>query len=271
MAGPGAGTTEHHLTYRAGDAVDDGSSLYTETISRIATIKRERRMHPGAEGDGSSIGLPALPPVAATAAAPAVAPRFAPPPIVADAARSLRADVPAGEAPTVPAPVLALAVVATVYGAMVAVWLVGQLVGAGGLRPYLPPASADHIPVFAGVVGAALGSFALAVAAIVAGAGCFRLRRWARRLMVGYAVADLAFQLIVLIVAVAWIGPATVNAITAGGAQASPGDRSALEASVYLSWATRWLVLSLFPAIALFVMTRRRVRDAFAHAAPVEE
>jgi hypothetical protein len=267
VPGPGAATAEHRLAYRAGEAVDDGSSLYTETISRIATIKRERRMHPGAEGDGSSTALPVTPPIAA---APAAAPRFAPVPFVAESARPHRAGVPAGEAPAVPAAVLALSVVATVYGAMVVVWLAGQLVGASGLRPYLPPASADHIRVYAWVVAAALASFALAAAAIVAGAACFRPRAWARRLMIRYAVADLAFQLLVLLVAVAWVGPVTVSAITAGGTHASPGDRSALAASVYLSWATRWLMLSLFPAAALFVMTRRRVREAFAPAAPVE-
>jgi serine/threonine-protein kinase len=262
VVGPGGGATEHRLTYRAGDAVDDGSSLYTETISRIATIKRERRMHPGAEGDGSSIGLPAAAP--AVAPVTAVAPRYAPPPVV------VPAHAPGAQASVVPAPVLALAVVAIVYGALVAVWRVGQWVGASGL-PHPPPASADQIPVFAWVAGAALASFALAATATVAGAACFRPRPWARRLMVRYAVADLAFQLIVFLVAVAWVGPVTASHVAASGTQASPAERATLGASVYLSWATSWLVLSLFPAAALFVMTRRRVRDVFTHAAPVEQ
>jgi hypothetical protein len=111
--------------------------------------------------------------------------------------------------------------------------------------------------------GAALVSFGLLAAAVIGGAGCFRPRPWARRLMVRYAVADLIFQLIVFLVAIAWVGPVTVNATSGVAARFSAGERSSLEATVYLSWATRWLVLSIFPAAALFTMTRRRVREAF--------
>jgi hypothetical protein len=77
----------------------------------------------------------------------------------------------------------------------------------------------------------------------------------------------LAFQAVVLLTVFAWVGPATINALAGRGAEAPPAERAAAELSIYVAWTTRWLLLSAFPAVALAVMTRRPVRDAFRPAA----
>jgi len=50
------------------------------------------------------------------------------------------------------------------------------------------------------------------------------------------------FQTVVLLIGVAWVGAVTGDTVT---------------------WAVRWLVLSVFPAAVLGIMTRPAVRTAF--------
>jgi len=117
------------------------------------------------------------------------------------------------------------------------------------------------------LVLAALSYFLIAGMLVPAAAGCLQLRPWARRLIVAYGVADLCFQLLMLLLAVAWIGPATVNELAASGQWLSSADRAAVEAPVLRAWVLQWCLLSLFPAFVLFVMTRRQVVAAFPSAA----
>ena len=289
-AGGGAGgaTAEVRLPYRSGAADDDsGSSLYTETISRIASVKRERRRHP-ADPEGSSTGssgfvrVPgvdgaAAPPPPAGAASigtphaepsggaagqtPAPAPGVAPPALAP----------PGVAARVVPGPVLSVAVLAIVYGTIAALWQGGVLLGAAAnSHPTVPPPSAGgpvNIRVYLFLVPAAIAHATVAALFVLGGIACLKLKRWGRRLLVNLAAADLLLQAIVLLVALAWIEPATAEHLLAQRSAARGGGRAAVELSLATQWLLQWLVLSLFPAIALAVLTRRHLRDAFDAAA----
>jgi len=67
----------------------------------------------------------------------------------------------------------------------------------------------------------------------------------------------------VLLAALAWVAPVTVNALASQGGWA-PADLGRLQTNVYVPWVVRWAVLSLFPAMAFVVMTRPHVKAAFA-------
>ena len=249
-AGGGA-TAEIRLPYRGAAADDDsGSSLYTETISRIATIKRERRRHPFAEADGSSTGPSAVPPAGADGSPLPAAPAFAEPAPVAPPGspaepRPLPGTLPAADR-VVPGPVLSVAVLAILFGSLAAVWQVGVLLGAAAnTRPDLPP-PAESTGVYLLLVPAAVAHAALAGMFVFAGVACLRLKRWGRSMLAKLAAADLALQLAVVLAALWWVGPASPLAA---------------------QWLALWFVLSLFPAVALAVTTRPRVRDAFDAAA----
>ena len=277
----GAVTTggELRIPYRGPPSRDDDSdtSLYEETISRIASLKRERRRH-GAEHD-TPPRAEAPPPPVPQAALPApqavVAAADTSRPAGPSAAHGPADDTPApvvefaddadAAAPevTVPGPVLSVAVIAIVYGSVGVLWLLGEMLGANALAPTVPPVTGRYWKEVAWLLTAGVAHVLLLGTAAVAGSGCLQLRPWARRLMVRYAAADLLLQLAVLLVAVAWVGPVTVKHLAEQAGSAPPANRAALETSVYVPWLARWFVLSLFPAYALFVMTRERVRAAF--------
>ena len=272
----GAVTTggELRIPYRRPPSADDDSdtSLYEETISRIASLKRERRRHGGTEHDTppSSNAPPPPLPRAVLPAQPAGAADAKAPAAVSSAAfddagsggAAADADAEAAEV-AVPGPVLSVAVVAIVYGSVGVLWLLGEMLGANALAPVVPPVAGRYWKEVAWLLTAGIAHVLLLGAAAVAGSGCLQLRPWARRLMVRYACADLLLQVVVLLVAVAWVGPVTVKHLAEQAATAPPAERAALETSVYVPWLARWFVLSLFPAYALFVMTRERVRTAF--------
>jgi len=89
-------------------------------------------------------------------------------------------------------------------------------------------------------------------------------------MFVALAATDLVFQLAVLLVALAWAAPVTASHL-ASRALASPEARTSVEASVTLEWLVQWLVLSLFPGIALAVVARPKVGAAFERAAQIPE
>jgi hypothetical protein len=171
--------------------------------------------------------------------------------------------------PVVPAPLLSVAVLGIIYGSLLAAWLVGEAAGSMAfLVPALgPPMNAVPLSVAAWRVIVAAAGLVVAGVLVTASAGCFRLKRWARPLMVSYAVVDLALQVLVLLTVFAWVGPATLNAAAARNAGVPAGDPTSQELWMYVAWLVRWVALSLFPAAVLAVMTRRQVREAFGPGA----
>jgi serine/threonine protein kinase len=275
-------TVEVRAPRRSGEADDDsGTSLYEETISRIATFKRERRRHPTSEPDGSSTGssanlryaaepaaapagvadvsgTPTAPPAPGSAAAPGIA---AGPGAVApaDAVQAPPA------VPPVPGPVLSVAVFAVMYGVLAAIWQVGVLFGARNLCPDLPAPSAANATLFLWLVPAGLLHVLLLLAMVVAAVASLALKRWGRGMLVGVASADLVLQALVLLLALSWVAPATAGGQLASGAP--PSARATVESSVATQWLVLWFCLSLFPAAAAGVLARRRVREAYQSAA----
>jgi hypothetical protein len=275
--GAGGGTSSGEVRGPAAAGDDDpGSSLYTETISRIATLKRERRLHPAldpdASGTGSSTRLAREPEGSSVTpgAAPTASPAATSQPEAGDWAPGAAAKpLPAFPDPApraIPGPVLTVSVSAVVYGVLAAVWQVGVLCGARHISAELAPPSNATAALYLSLVPAALAHCVVAALFVPAAVGCLRLRRWGRRMFVALAATDLAFQLAVLLVALAWAAPVTASHL-ASRALASPDARTSIEASVTMEWLVQWLVLSLFPGIALAVMARPKVREAFDRAA----
>jgi len=232
----------------SGAGGDPGSSfhLYEQTISRIVSAKRERRLHTAAD-------------LAAAATTSASVPGAPVPPTLGYGGGAIEA----GAAGNAQGPVLAVSVMAVVYGALLAIWVIGEVIGAiSGKYPSVPTPP-NHAGVSLWLVGVAIVSLVLSILAVVGGSGCSRLRPWARRLLVRYAAADLVFQFLVLLAALAWVAPVTVNALASQGGWA-PADLGRLQTNVYVPWVVRWAVLSLFPAMAFVVMTRPHVKAAFA-------
>jgi hypothetical protein len=83
--------------------------------------------------------------------------------------------------------------------------------------------------------------------------------------LAGVAAADLVLQAVVLLLALAWVAPATAGHQLASGA--APSARATVESSIATQWLVLWFGLSLFPAVALGVLARRRVRQAYESAA----
>ena len=240
----------------AGPAHDEddrpSTTTYPEMLARFATIRRERRVLP-AEPRPAPEEAPGLAPLALAVPAEAPAPE-------------------AGEAPeqrpvpVVPGPVLGLSVLGILYGTLLAVWVVGETFGTGTTDvPGAVEAARRGLPwgVVAWRVVIMLAALGLSSTLVTASMACFRLRPWARRLMIWYAASDLAFQAIVLLTVFAWVGPVTVNALAGRGAGASPVGRATTETAIYVAWTARWLLLSFFPAVALAVITRPAMRSAF--------
>jgi hypothetical protein len=149
-----------------------------------------------------------------------------------------------------------------------------------------------------GVVGALLGG-AIGVVLLSACIGCLRICPWGQRWMVRYAIADLAWIAIKLVVSLAWVVPlqrSWINApfpapttlpapATPGGApttnRASTGAPATIRYNPKPTAAMVWLgptdpafnacstsvVSAIYPAAVLFYMTRPRIRGAFT---PVE-
>lgn len=232
--GEGQGPAGRHHTDDSGT----GSSAYTETISRIATLKRERRRPTVADAIEPAlvtIPLPSAPPTQPVTTATEVSPQ------------------------PLTAPVLAVSILAIVYGTLLALWLVGEATGWMPVRVPMPSPSTGNWGVFLWLGAAAVTNLVLAGVLLVAASACLRLRSWGRRLMIRYAVADLVLQTLVLLATLAWVGPVTANQLAAS---AAAQDRSAAELSIYLPWAIRWLALCIFPALVLVTMTRRSVAGA---------
>jgi serine/threonine protein kinase len=221
------------------------TTSYPEMLARFATIRRERRTHPTAIELPVDDGSPAIA-LAATAPAPA--------PVLPAAAAADPADVPP---PVIPGPVLAASVLGILYGTLLAVWYAGRTFGGIASRT-LP------WQVVLWWVVVMLAGVALAATLVTASFGGYRLKAWARRWLLRYAVADLVFQVLVLLSVLAWVGPATVNATAGRGPTLSPEERASIELPLYVGAALRWLVLSVFPASVLALMTRRPVREAFS-------
>jgi serine/threonine protein kinase len=282
----GSAGADIRLPYRAANADDDsGSSLYTETISRIATIKRERRRHPPGEGEGSSTRLPpggdwAVPVPTATASEPTaapVAPGVVPfageavgaPSAVSTVAPGAARDEAPPARPPVPGAVLTLGVLGILYGTLAAVWQVGVLCGATDSRSWLPPVSEATVRIYLFLVPAAIVHVVVAALIVPGSIGCLMLRRWGRRMLVGVSAADLVLQCVVLLAGLLWVGPATAGywVPDGGDAVAAGAARSAHRAALATRWIGQALLLGLFPAAALAVMTRRTVRETFDAAA----
>jgi hypothetical protein len=264
-----------------GRADDSDSTLYTQTISRIATIKREKRRHAPAEPAGWSANLPkslaetvasgpsSAPALAASPVAPT--PAIVPAPVsLAGASDSsdTAAIGPVHSQPPPPASALVVSVLAIAYGSLVALWLVGVVGRVGRLGPPVPPVSGATTPMAIVLLLAALMYFVLAVLLVPAAVACLRLKHWGRRLMLSCAAADIALQLATLLLVVAWVEPAMVNDLLSRANAPTADARAALQASILWPWAAQWFVLSLFPAAVLRVMTRPAVRAAFDSAAP---
>jgi serine/threonine protein kinase len=277
-----ATTADIRVPHRPGEADDDsGTSLYEETISRIATFKRERRRHPTSESDGSSTGsstnLRLAPELAAAPAsvaegamasqAPTAPVMHAAPAIAVTPATGTTGDTgqtpPA--VPPVPGPVLSVAVFAVMYGVLAAIWQAGVLFGARNLCPELPAATAATAALFLWLVPAALIHTLLVLAMVVAAVASLALKRWGRGMLAGVAAADLVLQAVILLLALAWVAPSTAAARLGSGA--TPQARATVESSVATQWLVLWFSLSLFPAVTLGVLARRRVRQAYESAA----
>ena len=246
------------------------STSYPEFLARFATIRRERRTHAPADGEGSSGNHR---PAGGAAAYAAGRTDFEPDATASEAGKPAPA-LPLDAAPdgprVVPGPVLAASVLGILYGSLLAVWAMGEAVGAPSsvVPAFGPPtASAPWSIVVWRVLVAVIG-VVLSMFLIAASAGCFKMRPWARRLMVGYAAADLAFQALVILLVFAWAGPATVNAMVSASPSLRPEDRTGIELSVYVWAGVRWLALSVFPAAVLALMLRRQVRRAFPERGP---
>jgi serine/threonine-protein kinase len=239
-----------------GDVDDDsGTSLYVETISRIAMSKRERRRHPAADPEGSSTGSSGARMLASQGLAAAArdssasvgqatpgdpVPSVAAPSLGVQPARSDEQLPPL--APAVPGPVLSVSVLAIMYGILAALWQVGVLFGARNLGPDLPVPFGATAPLFLWLVPAALVHVLLVVAMAVAGVASLGLKRWGRRTLVGIATADLVLQAVVLLAALTWLAPVA-------------------------QWLILWFALSLFPAFVVGVLARRHVSQEYDAAA----
>ena len=254
---------------RGAAAQDDAdSTLYTETISRIATIKRERRRNPPADPDGSHLRLSPIghdPPRGGAVDPVSVSsdPTTVPLPV------GLQFAPPAIEGPdrVVPLPVLVVGLLGIVHASLVAVWVIGQLTGQLGTGLPVPLAAASPAAVIVLCI-AALAYVPVIIVLLVTAIATLKLAHWARRLMIVYSLTDLFFQLLVLLVVIAWIEPLMVSTPSSPAA-GQAAARSASDGSILRPWIIQWFVLSLYPACALYFMTRRRVRDAFDAAAPV--
>jgi hypothetical protein len=234
-------------------------------LARFATIRRERRTHLPGDSEGSSVGPAAPRPLAADVA------QTPDPTGNSDSIASLAPPLPPPDAPPpiVPGPILAASVLGILYGSLLAAWAFGEAIGVtAGAVPSLGPRTTSaplSIALWRVLVSAA--SLVLATVLVAASAGCFKMRPWARRLMVRYAAVDVVFQLLVLLTVLAWAGPAIADAIGPPGATLSPSERTTQELKVYATWLVRWLALTVFPATVLGVMTRPPVRRAFPEPA----
>jgi serine/threonine protein kinase len=215
---------------------------YPEMLARFATIRRERRTHP------TALELPPDDGRLASALA-----ETAPAPVLPVAAAADPADLPP---PVVPGPVLAASVLGILYGTLLAVWYPGKAFGEIASRTLPWQAVLWWVLVM-------LAGVALAGTLVTASFGGYRLKAWARRWLLLYAVADLVFQVLVLLSVLAWVGPITVNATPGRGPTLTSGERASVELPLYVGATLRWLVLSVFPASVLALMTRRPVREAF--------
>ena len=289
-AGGGAGsgaTAEVRLPHRGAADDDSGSNLYTETISRIATVKRERRRNPPGDAEGSSTGLVAGGSSTQPAAGLVEPPLAAPAAPATDEARDALASpavvpaAPVGYDPapgprTIPGPVLSVGVLTLVFGALAAVWQLGVLFGKStNLVPDLPRPATRYTGVYVALVPLGIIHLLMAAAFVVAAMCCLTLKRWGRRFLVGLSVGYLALQVIVLLLALAWVEPVTVNSRLSNQdtVEAAASGRAALEATITRQWVRQWLTLSAFPAFVLLALTRRSVREAYRAAshAPVPE
>jgi serine/threonine protein kinase len=249
------------------DADDPPSSTtYPEMLSRFATIRRGRRTHVPATADPHGT-RPQQVPVRADLAAPApLASAPLTPTLAPSLGPALDPSLPDEPGPVVvPGPVLAVAVLGIIYGALVAGWYVGEATGsvAAALPGLGPEMKATPLSVAAWRVLIGVAGVTLTVVLVAASAGCFRMKSWARKLMVRYAAVDLVFQVFVLLTVFAWAGPTILNATNPKGPTPTTVERATRELHVYINWTVRWLALSVFPAMALAVMTRRAGRDAF--------
>ena len=252
-AAPGGAATEEGAA-PGGEDERPSTTTYPEMLARFATIRRERRFLPP-EPKAAPEDAPGLAPLAdeAPEAAPAVTDESA----------------ETQPVPVVPGPELGLSVLGILYGALLAVWMIGEALGpvTAGV-PGITAAARRGLPwaLVAWRVVIMLVGLGLSAMLVTAAMASFRLRPWARRLMVGYAAADLVVQGLVLLTVFAWVGPVMINATAGGASSAASVNRAAAELSIYVNWTVRWLVLSAFPAVALAVMSRRIARDAFGAA-----
>jgi hypothetical protein len=94
-------------------------------------------------------------------------------------------------------------------------------------------------------------STALAIWLFVGGIGCIRLRPRARRLLVGWALATMAYAICGM-------------AINAYSSLSLLGTRRSLDIFVSLASSTeQWLASLIFPVVVLVVMSRSVTKDAF--------
>src|SRR5204862_478614 len=113
----------------------------------------------------------------------------------------------------------------------------------------------------AGAIG-----FVLSLILLLGSIGALSLRPWARKLLMGYAVADIMYNTVKLFLAMVWIMPEVMRQMERMPSQGGPDPKQIAKfarwSMLVTNWAV-WLVLVTFAIIVLVVMTRPHVVAAF--------
>jgi hypothetical protein len=108
--------------------------------------------------------------------------------------------------------------------------------------------------------------FLLSLIVLLGSIGALSLRPWARKLLIGYAVADLIYDTVKLFLVLQWMGPIIVHQMERMPAQQGVDSKKMAEIGKWSMLVTNWLVFGIvagFAIMILYVMTRPAVVEAF--------
>ena len=115
-------------------------------------------------------------------------------------------------------------------------------------------------------IGLGVAGSVLSLVLLIGSIGALSLRPWARKMLIGYAVVDLIYDTVKLVLMLQWMLPLMIHGLERMPAQQNVDPKQMVKVMQWTmlvsTWAT-WAVLVGFAILVLSVMMRRRVKQAF--------
>lgn len=166
-----------------------------------------------------------------------------------------------------PVSVTVLGIIGIVFGSLIIMGsgasALGMFVMRGVMRSFAsgvnsPATAAQMEPIWNwGIISAVIGLL-VGIGLLVAAIAFLRLAFWGLRAMVIYAIVDLTWQLIKIIVTVAWLIPYQTRQMAAAGPGVPTMAFSHFSTFIWIA------ILCAFPVVVLVFSSRQNVREAFA-------